>query len=309
MTSPAFSIIIPTCGRPAMLRRALQSVVNQTFADFECVVVDDAGEPGAAATIQPFDDARITVVRHEQNRGAATAYNTGIKASRGGLICVLDDDDEYAPTFLEKTRAFFHTASVDIGFVWTGINEVRDTPEGEEVLGERIWPARFPSREEAYIEATTIGNGFGLTMRRRCLDDVGLYNEDFRVCVDTEHLFRLAAAVDFAAIPEALVTIHHHQNGQLTHRDKDQLRLALHERILSENADFLADYPNLAFVHYRRLAEICYALNLKRKGGNILLRLWQKSPCRISILVDWFLLTACGVDLNGIKQALKKILA
>ena len=288
MTPPLFSIVIPTCGRPLLLRRALQSVAGQTFTDFECVVVDDAGEPDAAETVHQLNDKRFRVIRHQRNSGAAAAYNTGIRASRGELICILDDDDEYHDDFLEKTNSFFQEAPDDIGFVWTGIELTSDATDGEILLKKQIWPAKFNSPETAYIAATTIGNGFGLTMRRRCLDIIGLYNEDYRVCVDTEHLFRLARKFDFATIPEALVKIHQHQGDQLTHQNKNELRLKLHEQLLKENAEFLNEFPKLNYVHYRRLVEICYSLKMKAKGRRMMMDLWKRTPRNAFILIDLF---------------------
>lgn len=293
---PAFSIITPTCHRPYLLQRALRSVVHQTFKDFECMVVDDAGDPDTAEIVKQFNDDRIILIRHSQNRGAAAAYNTGLKASRGRLISILDDDDEYHPDFLEKMHLFFQTASSHIGFAWTGIRRVKDLPEGEVFLSERVWPAIFPSKDDAYVAATTIGNGFGLTMRRECLDEVGLYNENFRVCEDTEYLFRLARGFDFATIPEILVKIHSHEKGQLTHRNKDELRLELHEKILMENAGFLASNLKLYDVHFRRLVQISYSLRRKKKGRQIMLKLLLNAPVRLSWFLDFVCYEELGVD-------------
>ncbi|MBU0715943.1 MAG: glycosyltransferase family 2 protein [Verrucomicrobia bacterium] len=296
MKKPIFSIIIATHKRPRLLERAIRSVLNQTFRDFECIVVDDAGNTGTAQIVQQFEDRRIVLLQHAQNRGAAAAYNTGINASRGSLIAILDDDDEYYPTFLEKMQHFFQAAPARIGFAWTGIRLVMDTPEGETLLNERVWPTNIQPREAAYVEATTIGNNFGLTMRKECIDAVGLYNETFRVCVDTEHLFRLARRFDFATIPEILVKIHHHKGGQLTHRDQDKLRLELHERILMENADFIASYPKLYHVHYWRLAQISYSLQMNKKGRQILSKMWKNTPGRLSLPLDFICYEWCGID-------------
>jgi glycosyltransferase involved in cell wall biosynthesis len=296
MTNPVFSIIIPTYKRPLLLARAVRSVINQTFRDFECIVVDDAGDTGVAQIVRQFDDRRIVLIQHTSNKGTSAAYNTGIKASRGSLISILDDDDEYFPTLLEKTHLFFQNAPSRIGFVWTGVLGVEDAPDGETLRYERVWPADIQPKDAAYVAATTIGNGFGLTMRRGCVDAVGLYNESFRVCDDTEYLFRLAKRFDFATIPEILVKIHHHENGQLTHRDNDELRLELHERILTENADFVAPYPGLYDVHYRRVAEMSYSLNMRKKGRQILLKLAKNRPMRPSLLIDFVCYECSGVD-------------
>jgi glycosyltransferase involved in cell wall biosynthesis len=299
MTSPGiplFSLITPTYKRPALLRRAIRSVLCQTFRDFELIIVDDADDPETTALVNQFHDRRITLLRHGRNRGAAVAYNTGIKASRGSLISILDDDDEYYPTFLERTHIYFQSAPLNIGFVWTGVRRVIDTPEGEVLWYERIWPARIQPEEEAFIAATTIGNGFGLTMRKECIDNVGLYNEGFPVCEDTEYLFRLARRHDFATIPEVLVKIHRHNDVQLTHRDRDELRLELHQRILNENADFVGLYQRLFCVHSQRLAQLSYSLGMKQRGRRLLMSMWTRTPRRVSLLMDAASYELFGVD-------------
>jgi len=311
MPPPVFSIIIPTYKRPHLLARAIRSVVNQTFRDFECLVVDDAVDAETAQIVRQFEDRRLGLLQHAQHRGAAAAYNTGINASRGSLISILDDDDEYCPAFLEKMHRFFQAAPARIGFAWAGIRRVKDTPEKETLWYERVWPAGFKRREEAYIAATTIGNGFGLTMRRECLDIIGGYNESFQVCEDTEHLFRLVRRFDFATIPEVLVKIHHHEGGQLTHRDKDKLRLELHERILMENADFIARYPELGCVHFRRLAQIAYSLRMKGKGRQMLLKMLKNRPAYFAWLADFVCYECFGGDAASVwgQSRVRKVLS
>ena len=296
MNLPAFSIIVTTYKRPQLLSRAMRSVINQTFRDFECIVVDDADNVETAQIVKQFNDKRIVLIQHKENKGAAAAYNTGIKASQGSLIAILDDDDEYYPAFLEKMHHLFQVAPSRVGFAWAGIRRVMDMPEGEILLYERVWPGKFQQREEAYIAATTIGNGFGLTIRRECLEAVGLYDEHFYVCEDTEHLFRLARSFDFATIPEVLVKIHHHDGSQLTHQDKDNLRLELHERILTENASFIASYPRLYDIHYRRLAQMSYSLKMKKKGRQILSKMWKRTPAHLSLSLDFICYEWSGVD-------------
>lgn len=296
MSHPIFSVILTTYKRTHLLPRAIRSVLGQTFRDFELIVVDDAGDLETAQVVHQFSDDRIILIRHDQNRGTAASRNTGIKASRGALITILDDDDEYYPIFLEKTNIFFQSAPSNTGFVWTGIRRVIDTPQGEVLWYERLWPPDIQPQEAAYIAATTIGSSFGLTMRRDCIGIAGLFNEAFRVCEDTEYLFRLVRRTGFATIPEILIKIHRHGNDQLTHQDNDRIRLDLHERILEENADFFDSYPKLYYIHARRLVELCYALKMNKKGRRILRRMWTRSPRRVSIFMDLVCYECFGVD-------------
>lgn len=94
---PLFSVIIPTHGRPDALRRAVGSVLEQTFADLEVIVVDDCGMPPA----EPFDDAQVRVVRLAHNQGVSAARNRGIEEAKGAWVAFLDDDDVWYPGRLE----------------------------------------------------------------------------------------------------------------------------------------------------------------------------------------------------------------
>src|SRR3990167_2546158 len=93
------SIIITTKDRPELLKRALRSALNQTYKDYEIIVVDDC----TPQFIPTLFDERVTWIRHEVNKGLSAARNTGIKAAKGEYIVCLDDDNELQPTFLEKT--------------------------------------------------------------------------------------------------------------------------------------------------------------------------------------------------------------
>lgn len=97
---PLVSVIVPTYNRPDMLRETIQSVLNQTFTNFEIVVVNDAGQDVQEIT-NSFNDHRIRYIAHETNKGLAAARNTGIRAAKGKYIAYLDDDDIYYPEHLE----------------------------------------------------------------------------------------------------------------------------------------------------------------------------------------------------------------
>lgn len=98
-TQPRVSVILPTHNRPDLLREALTSLHGQTFPDWEAVIVDDASSP--AVEFSP-KDVRIRIFRHDTAQGGAAAKNTGIQSARGEILAFLDDDDCYAPRYLER---------------------------------------------------------------------------------------------------------------------------------------------------------------------------------------------------------------
>ncbi|MHB8168800.1 MAG: glycosyltransferase family 2 protein [Thermoleophilia bacterium] len=108
------SVIIPTRDRPRLARRAVASVLDQTYAELEVIVIDD----GSQAPFSPSrDDPRLKVIRHESSRGGAAARNAGFDAARGSYVCLLDDDDYYLPHKIAEQFAYLrHHSEVDMVF-------------------------------------------------------------------------------------------------------------------------------------------------------------------------------------------------
>ena len=100
------SIILPTYNRADTVMRAIDSIIGQTFEDWELIVVDDGSTDYTAQLTFDFD-SRIRLIR-QSNQGVAAARNTGIAASTGRLIAFLDSDDEWLPHFLSLSVAFFN---------------------------------------------------------------------------------------------------------------------------------------------------------------------------------------------------------
>lgn len=107
MTTPAVSVILPVHNRADVLPRAIASVLAQTFANFELIVVDDGSSDDSAAVARSLGDERVLLIELENNRGGNAARNQGIRAARGELIAFLDSDDAYLPEKLERVAAAF----------------------------------------------------------------------------------------------------------------------------------------------------------------------------------------------------------
>lgn len=107
MASPRVSVIIPVHNRAELVGHAIDSVLSQTFADFEAVVVDDGSTDGTAEAVAAYADPRVKLVRLEKNQGSNAARNAGIDAATGEILCFLDSDDLYLPAKLEQVVARF----------------------------------------------------------------------------------------------------------------------------------------------------------------------------------------------------------
>ena len=117
--APLFSVVIPAFNRAQTIGRCLRSVLCQTMRDFEIVCVDDGSTDGTVDAIGGFTDARIRVLGHGVNQGVGPARNTGIAASRGAWIVLLDSDDELAgDDALARMRAAAAAAPDDLHALW-----------------------------------------------------------------------------------------------------------------------------------------------------------------------------------------------
>jgi len=123
MTTPRVSVVVPTHNRPQLLAEALASLVAQTFTNWEAIVVDDASTPPVPGDL---GDARIRVVRVDPGRGGAAAKDRGIQDARCEVVAYLDDDDVYAPTYLEHSLTVLDRhPEIDVvymGVTWFGSN-------------------------------------------------------------------------------------------------------------------------------------------------------------------------------------------
>jgi glycosyltransferase involved in cell wall biosynthesis len=103
--NPKVSVVIPTYNRPNLIGRAIRSVLNQTYQDFEIIIIDDSPNDETEKVEKEFNDKRIKYIRNEIRRGFSGAKNQGVEESNPAskYIAFLDDDDEWLPLFLEKT--------------------------------------------------------------------------------------------------------------------------------------------------------------------------------------------------------------
>lgn len=116
---PIISVTIATYNRSHLLPRAINSVLNQTYQNFELIIVDDCSTDNTKDIIKSFTDNRIIYHRHKKNKGLLAAVNTGWDLSKGKYQCKLDDDDELLPNALEIVVTKFNELSVKgIKFLW-----------------------------------------------------------------------------------------------------------------------------------------------------------------------------------------------
>ncbi len=186
---PQVSVIIPTRNRAQLLSEAIESVIDQTFSDFELIIVDDGSTDHTAEVVTGYRDRRVRYFPQEQQeRGAAR--NRGVALSQGEFITFLDDDDWYMPKKLEiQVQAL--QANPNLGMVISGWDRVKES--GEIVRSERPW-LHHPNPALRDWLFAAMAHVAAVLIRRSWFDLVGGFDHDLAPNEDTYLWFRLAQA-------------------------------------------------------------------------------------------------------------------
>jgi glycosyltransferase involved in cell wall biosynthesis len=129
------SVVIPAYNRAAHIGKAVESVMQQSYTDFEAIIVDDGSTDATVEVVMRYArrDKRIRLVRHERNRGAQAARNTGIRAARGSWIAFLDSDDSWLPESLKLRIEAAENEKVSVvhsvGFITCGDGRLEIYPD------------------------------------------------------------------------------------------------------------------------------------------------------------------------------------
>lgn len=154
--SPLVSVILPTHNRPDLLNEALQSLTDQTFSDWEAIVVDDASVTAVdGATLCRQFGPRLNLHRHAVCLGGAAAKNTGIRSAIAPIVAFLDDDDLYAPQFLARAAGVLSRHpdldGVFMNVSWFGNRQTLAAEESERAMDRTLSLAEGIERESRLL--------------------------------------------------------------------------------------------------------------------------------------------------------------
>jgi glycosyltransferase involved in cell wall biosynthesis len=286
---PKVSVIIPTYNRTRLLYSAIKSVLNQTFEDFEVIVVDDASADSTRQVVGKFKDRRIRYIRHKENKGGSAARNTGIKGSKGKFIAFLDDDDMWMPSKLEK-QVDLISKNLEIGAVYTGVYIINKSDK-------IIW-CDFPLLKgnifPIILKKNYVGSCSQVLVRKECFDRVGLFDESLSAGQDWDMWIRLAKHYQFDYVNETLVLYRVHEKRISTNPyAKLQAAKLLFEKFSAE----LKRSENtraVGYWHYEFGKLYCECKNM-RKGREEFTKAIEVNPrsvmCYLHLFASFFGLT------------------
>lgn len=195
--NPFFSVIIPTYNREKILPRAIDSILTQTFDNFELIIVDDGSIDNTEELVRNYKDKRIKYV-YKENGGQNSALNKGLKEARGCYIAFCDSDDIWLPLKLEKTyEKYMEDEEVGVVYCWTGVNR-----NGQVELARNDYLEGYVYKEvltQGYLTSPTF-----LSCKKSCFETIGEFDLKVINCQDDDFCFNLCKYFKVALIKEIL---------------------------------------------------------------------------------------------------------
>ncbi len=241
---PQVSVVMAVYNGEKYLRQALESILHQTFTDFEFIIVDDGSTDTTPAILDAYRDPRIVRLRNVRNLGLAGALNRGLEVARGRYIARQDADDLSYPTRLEQEVAFLE-AHPQVGLLGTTY-DVMDA-EGHWV-GRVSPPTDNETLQRALVRHNCFGHG-SVMMRREVLCRVGGYAADMPAVQDYELYLRLAECAELANLAKPLYAWRRHGvsiTAQHKGKRHEQLRSAALQRMLARRVEPRPGVPGWA---------------------------------------------------------------
>lgn len=203
---PEVSVIIPTFNRAHLVKKAISSVLGQTYRDLEVIIVDDFSKDNTSEIISEIKDERLKYVKHAQQKGASEARNTGVAASNGTYLAFLDDDDEWFPEKLQLQMDLFQEKP-ETGMIYTGYFYI--DAKSKKTIRE-FKPKKKGFLDDQLLEKNCVGTTSTAVIKRECFIAVGGFDNKLRGCQDWDLWIRLAKQypIDFIAKPLVNFLIH-----------------------------------------------------------------------------------------------------
>jgi glycosyltransferase involved in cell wall biosynthesis len=257
--NPSVSVVIPAYNHAAFIGEAIQSVLDQSYADLEIVITDDGSSDGTPDVVGRFADPRINLEIFARNLGAAAALNSSIRRARGDFICMLASDDYFLPGKLEKQVGFLKTNTrIAAAFGMPQFVDERGRPSSANFNGD-IFQAPFfknlDSRQDwlrfFFFEGNCLFHPSAM-IRRSAYAEVGLFDPRLASLPDLDMWVRLCMRHDIHVMPDELTAMRildENRNMSAPRRDSNLRTLIEYFHILKHYRRFSLEVVRDVFAH------------------------------------------------------------
>lgn len=265
------SIIIPTYNRPEMVEKAVKSVLNQTYNDFQIIVINDGSEKSPDSIIERLNDERIIYLKHNKNKGGGAARNTGIKNSNSEYITFLDDDDEYLPDKLECQIMIMEKYKNDIDYMFCAVTNYYEKTG-------RIETQRFQNKGINDYHNDVLAHNIrmltpALFVKSNVIKSLNGFDERFPSNQEWDLTIRLTKNRKGYCLDKSLIKVNilkgEHTGGSLSRR------IAGRELIVEKYFDELIKNSLIISKHYFQLGIFCRDNNSFKKARKYLFLAWR----------------------------------
>ena len=263
-----FSIILPTYNRAQRLPIAIESVLNQTFVDFELIIIDDGSTDNTDTVIHSYSDNRIKYYRNKENKERCISRNIGIEKASGKYICFLDSDDYHLPFHLEKLHAFILEKKEPEAFFFT--NSWNETEDGFRT--ERICPNYNAYNPYVYFLRYTV-NPQRWCVHYKLLKSVQ-FDPEIVICEDMEASLRIIHHNFPIFQLNERTTVYVSASDSFTHGDSNKWEKELYyQKKIFAKKDLSANLPQkeknrlLSMCHYHLAVK---TFNENKKGQTLI---------------------------------------
>lgn len=250
MNKPFFTVVIPTYNRSELLREAINSVLAQTFGNFELIVVDDHSIDDTKNVVASFQDPRIKYILNDRAKGGAGTRNAGIFRANGDWVAFLDDDDVWLPNKLESEYKKIQEVDSAVGLVYSGSAKYDFTKKRQLSV--------FVPEKEGWIQKDLlyknyIGTFSRVSIRSDLLKKIGGLDEGFESLQDRELFVRIASIYKVVFIKETLVYMRTSNTDRISTNHTKRLNGILlfwekYKHLINENLRLRHRSASLVFV-------------------------------------------------------------
>ncbi len=271
------SVIIPVYNRDTLIKRALDSVLNQTRPADEIVVVDDGSTDATPSVLAGYGDKICAV--HQKNKGVSTARNRGIRASTGNWIALLDSDDEWLPDKLSmqetwlKENSGFRICQTDEIWIRRG-KRVNPMKKHMKVHGDIF----LPSLKRCLVSPSAV------LFERRLFEEVGGFDESLPVCEDYDLWLRISLRYPVGLLPDAGIIKYGGHADQLSRSlwGMDRYRVTALEKLLADNPELSPDKQIAVLRELIHKLTVLHRGALKRNTNGIT---WKKKLEKYNLML------------------------
>lgn len=215
---PEISVIMGVYNGERYVGEAIESILSQSYDDFEFIIVDDCSTDRTNEIIKSYNDPRIKIIRLERNHGLAYALNIAAKESKGKYIARMDSDDISLNERFERQILFF-SKNQDVSVLGTSYYEIDSSGE---IIGEKKFPSDDKDIKSVMIKINPFFHA-SIMMKKESLEESGFYNGSLRMLEDYDLWIRMSKKCKLANMDESLIKRRYHEGNVCLTTDNAQL--------------------------------------------------------------------------------------